>query len=137
MRALANKSTLLPHPPTGGYHLTFALHPNAVRVQQTNRGQRQCRRGPSSGTAIALSNNRLLLRHFTFDDDDDPGPLSVDWVPLEHEFGAEVGDTFEGLEMGDSAAALSKDGVGKFSSSTKSYWYHQMVVSEDEEGVLT
>jgi hypothetical protein len=67
--------------------------------------------------AIALSNTPQLLRLFTFDDDDNPGPLSVDRVPLELGFGTEVGDTFEGFEMDGNAAALStlfKDGVDKF-----------------------
>jgi hypothetical protein len=79
--------------------------------------------------ATALSNSPLLPRLFTFADDDDPGPLSVDWVPLE----LEVGDTFKGFEIDDDAAAtaaafaaaalstLFKNGLGKFSSSAKSY----------------
>ena len=54
---------------------------------------------------------------FAFDDDDDPGPLSPDCVPLKLEFGAEVGDTFEGFEVDDNAASLStlfKNGLGEF-----------------------
>lgn len=40
--------------------------------------------------ATSLSNSPLPPRLFTFDDDDDAGPLSVDWAPLELEFGPEV-----------------------------------------------
>jgi hypothetical protein len=57
--------------------------------------------------------------------------VSVDRVPLELEFGAEVGDTFEGFDIDDNAAATATDfpaaalsmlfenGLGKFSSSAK------------------
>ena len=40
--------------------------------------------------AISLSNNPLLPHLFAFADDDDASPLSVDWAPLELEFGPEV-----------------------------------------------
>ena len=77
------------------------------------------------------NSNALLPRLFTFDDDDDPGPLSIDWVPLELEFGPEVEDTFERFEIDDDAAAtaaafaaalstLFKNGLGKIFSSAKS-----------------
>ena len=81
------------------------------------------RRGPSSSIDHS-SNNPLLLRPFTFDDDDDPGSLSVGWVPLELEFGTEVGDTFKGFEIDAaafSAAALSALFKNGLSSSAKSY----------------
>jgi len=70
---------------------------------------------------------------FTFNDDDDPGPLPIDWVCLELEFGPKVGDTFERFEIDDDAAAIAaafataalstlfKNELGKFSSSVKSY----------------
>ena len=37
--------------------------------------------------AAALSDSPLLPCLFIFDDDNEPGPLSVDWVPLELGFG--------------------------------------------------
>jgi hypothetical protein len=86
--------------------------------------------------ATALSNNPLLPRLLTFDDDDDdpgPDPPSIDCGPLELELGPEIGDTFEGFGIDDDAAAAAatftaaalstrfKKGLGRFSSSAKSY----------------
>ncbi|KIM43461.1 hypothetical protein M413DRAFT_25824 [Hebeloma cylindrosporum] len=124
---LASTSPSSPTRRTGGHHLAFALHPNADCVRRMNGGRRRYRRVTRRAlmtAAIALSSKPLLLHHFTFDDDDDPGPLSVDRGPFKLEFGTEVGDTFEGFEMDDNAAALSalfKNGIGKFRLSIKSY----------------
>ena len=124
-------ATHLTHRRTGGHHLTLVFHPNAVRILRVDGG----RWDPSPsivGSATALNNNALLPCLFTFDDDDDPGPLSIDWVPLELEFGPEVEDAFERFEIDDDAAAtaaafaaaalstLFKNGLGKISSSAKS-----------------
>ena len=74
----------------------------------------------AAGTA--LSNNLLLARLLTFDDDPGPDSPSVDCAPLELEFSAAVGGTFEGFDIDDDAATaalstLFKNGLGKFSSS--------------------
>ena len=84
----------------------------------------------------SLSNSPLPPHLFTFDDDDDAGPLSVDWAPLELEFGPEVEKAQRSKAHSKElkptgvataaafAAALStpfKNGLGKFSSSPQSH----------------
>jgi len=72
--------------------------------------------------ATALNNNSLLPRLFPFDDDEDPSPdpPSVDCGPLK----LELEEDAAAIAAAFAAAALStlfKNGLGKFSSSAKSY----------------
>jgi hypothetical protein len=113
---------------TGCQHLVIALHPNTVPIPQGDNVDGVPRQ-VLFAAATALNNNPLLPRLSTFDDDDpSPYPPSADcdvFGPLELELG-----TVEGLEIDDEVAAafapaasstLFKNGLGKFSSSAKSY----------------
>lgn len=77
--------------------------------------------------ATARSNNPLLPRLFTFDDDPGADPPSANcgtFGPLELELGAVEGFEIDDTIAAFAAAALSalfKNGLGKFSSSAKSY----------------
>jgi len=121
---------------------------------------------PFGGATMSMAHNNPLLPRLSTFDDDDPGPYLPSAEcgalgPLEHELG-----TIQGFEIDDEAAAafapaalstLFKIGLGKFSSSAKSYagssvlelvvpwrqpqprrgWsYCRMVVNADVEAVL-
>jgi hypothetical protein len=83
--------------------------------------------------ATALSNNPLPPRLFTFDNDDDEDSPSFECGTLEPELDPELRGMLGGFELDADAAAIAaaftaaalstrfKNGLGKFSSSAKSY----------------